>query len=293
MFVDKYIKEPFEYAMSDWKKIFVGGVLGIIGILPFNLFSAVMDGFNHRFGTSAPSISSLTPIIALFIVASLFTIIISIILTGYYIKVSKHTLNSINILPEWENFGALIKDGFIYYIAMLILALIVVGIPVVLMAILFVATGWVSIANPQYLAGMPNSSVIAGIFLFIAILFILFIILAIYTPLATVNFAKKGFEGVFEFKQIFKLMSVKYIILLILLWIIFLIIQIILNLPATILSIWYILSPNFIVLYSSAVLSAIIKGFLSFFLGVVFYKSISNYYVDRINEIISKKEEII
>jgi hypothetical protein len=30
MFIERYFKEPIKYAISDWKKIFVGGVFGLI-----------------------------------------------------------------------------------------------------------------------------------------------------------------------------------------------------------------------------------------------------------------------
>ncbi|WP_292460101.1 DUF4013 domain-containing protein [Methanothermococcus sp.] len=280
---ERYIKEPFKYATSDWKKIFVGGVLNIIAILPLELLSAMIGVISYsgsRFGTYTPSIEGLTTMIAIFVVLSLFTIIISIILMGYYITISKNTIESIDTLPEWENFGTFIKNGFLYYVALLIFGFVVIGLPIILMSALLFIPVYNHISNYH-----PNMNIIIGLLLFILVICILAILAILYIPLATVNFAKKGFEGFFEFKYILKLISLKYIVLLILLWLIFVVISALINLPAMVLSILSELSYNTTMLYISKVLYAITGGFTSFFLSVIYYRSISNYYVDKLKKL--------
>ena len=286
MFVKRYIKEPFKYAMSDWKKIFVGGVFGIIGYLPLN----TLNIFLYSMGDSLNMDASHLPIIlisfAIKIFAILLLLIISIIQMGYYIKISKNTVESINILPEWENFRALIKNGLMYYIASTILGLGVIGISISIMALvgaLIVAIILLVIGNA---ITMTTMLIVGGYgILCIFILIILSILVSIYTPLAMVNLAKKGFMGFFEFKYILKLISFEYILMLIVLGIVLIIILIITNIPYIILTSMPESYNNMLLLYLSEMINTITTGFITFFLAVIFYKAVSNYYVDRIKRI--------
>ena len=46
MFIERYFKEPIKYAISDWKKIFVGGVFGLIFYISIDLLSLILPDFS-------------------------------------------------------------------------------------------------------------------------------------------------------------------------------------------------------------------------------------------------------
>ncbi|MBW9222646.1 DUF4013 domain-containing protein [Methanothermococcus sp. SCGC AD-155-C09] len=249
-FLEKYLKEPFKYATSDWIKVSIGISL-LFFIMLISLALALLLG----------------PFAAIF--TFIPVLIVSILLTGYYIGVIKNTLNGIDSLPNWSNFMEFIKDGILYYIAVTILSL-VVYLPLILLIIvgIFFTGGF-----ENYLTSGDLSSIITTpliIFAMLSILYILIvsIVLMIYIPLATVNFAKKGFFGFFEFFDILKKVSIRYILILILYFVIYIIVDIILGIIS-------------IIPIIGVFTYVIGMGALSFLWGVAAYRAIAKYYLDK------------
>ena len=111
MFVEKYIKEPIKYAMSDWKKIFVGGVFGMMYILPSQVLSVILQANNYiqnlesSAGFNSPIMLRLLGVYALIM---LLSIIFGSLQYGYYMKLAKNTVESYD--TQLQN-G---KDGMTY-----------------------------------------------------------------------------------------------------------------------------------------------------------------------------------
>ena len=98
-FLEKYLKEPFDYATSDLTKILIGSlILSFIQILLILIMGH--SSVNHP---------------------SLYSIFLLNIRWGYCIGVVKNTLKGMDTLPDWSNFIEIIVDGFIGITAFLIL----------------------------------------------------------------------------------------------------------------------------------------------------------------------------
>jgi hypothetical protein len=278
MFVEKYIIGPFKYAMSDWKKIFVGGVLGLIYILPSQLLNAILqtDNYIHSLESTTPDYSIVLTIFGAFGLIILASIIFGSLQFGYYMSIARNTVKfDDNQLPEWENWKELFKDGILYYIGSMLLAL-VIFIPFILLISI--------IGYGIYLAvGIPG--LIIYIFLAIAIYMLLSLIYLFYLYLASINYANTDFMGFFEFKKILNLMSVKYIVLVIILFIINFIIAMLISIPSIVLNVVSVLSgDNIALLVISAVVNSILASFVGFFMMVFIFRSISIYYKEKTSE---------
>ncbi|HIP17276.1 MAG TPA: DUF4013 domain-containing protein [Methanothermococcus okinawensis] len=251
-FIEKYLKEPFRYATSDWIKILIGSLLSFFSALVTLLSTSLL----------APS----AIIFMLIIFFMLISLVIDIILLGYYIGVAKNTLKGVDTLPNWSNFIEFIKDGILYYIAMIIV-LLMIYLPAILLTVgIFSAVGG---GFGNHLAFNNSISmyllVVIGIVLYIIVASIAFIL---YFPLATVNFAKKGFSGFFEFFNILKKISLEYILILILYFI--------LNV------ITYFILTIILIIPIVGILIYITCGMiLTFLLGVAAIRAISKYYLEK------------
>ncbi|ACV24075.1 DUF4013 domain-containing protein [Methanocaldococcus fervens] len=278
---EDYIIESFKYAFSDIKKGIVGGLLLSISEVFSILFSVFMIATDVS--SNIPNFEILTSLLTVMAVGFLISLIIGFIIDGYYVRVMKTTVEGFNNLPEWNNFADLFVKGILYVIGSLILAVVFLIVPIIL---LFVSILLATQSNSIGLAFLIISFVIFGILL-IALIF--------YLPLAEVNFSVKGFLGFFEFKKIFKLMSVKYVLLVIVVTIIVLIIGLIASAPFMLMEI--LTNPN--VPHHNAVIpptllaiqliSAIVSGFIGFFMSLFSKRAIALYYKDNIEE---EKEEL-
>ncbi|WP_421078084.1 DUF4013 domain-containing protein [Methanothermococcus sp. Ax23] len=279
MFVEKYIKEPFKYAMSDWKKIFVGGVFGLMYMLPSQVFDAMLRANNHvqNMESSASfDYSILLGLLGVFALIIFLSIIFGSLQYGYYMKLAKNTVESYDTqLPEWEGWYDLFKKGIMFYIGSLLLALIVF-LPFIIIASI--------IGYGIYLIGIPLLLIIyffavLGAYLLIALLYMF------YFYLASVNFANVGFKGFFEFKKIISLLSLKYVLLVIVLIIIMMALSFIASLPGLFMGVGAALSDNnVILLIISAVINSVLLSFIGFFTSVALYRSISTYYKEKMQE---------
>ncbi|WP_018153454.1 MULTISPECIES: DUF4013 domain-containing protein [Methanothermococcus] len=201
MFSEKYIKEPLNYAYSDLKKIFVGGVLELLSMagMIFGFFLIIMGvmpympGFHMpmTFGTAFSGIGVLFGLVSL-----VLGVIFSVFVNGYYMKVIQKTLNNEDILPEWDNFKELFVKGLLYIIGALLLSMLF-SIPYVILELVGV------VYNIDSLAFILFSNLVSLIILILSILVI---------PLAIINFvAKDRFLGFFQFKEIISKISFEYV----------------------------------------------------------------------------------
>jgi len=194
------------------------------------------------------------------------------IVLGYYIGVIKNTLEGLNTLPNWSNFGEIVKDGILYFLALFILT-ILVFFPAILIS---------TIGSSLTIGGDISYLTVAGdisylytyllsSFLLLTVVLIYMImattILWVYLPLATVNFAKKGFFGFFEVVDILKKkISLGYITILILYSIVYftvvLILWVIGIIPVIGTAISNVYFYIFSVIYSIAFFRAVTKYFM-------------------------------
>lgn len=206
----------------------------------------------------------------------LIALIIGFILDGYYVRVMKTTVENYDVLPDWDDIAELLKRGFLYWIGNIILSIIFMIVP-----ILFIIFGVFLIFLP--LVGI----VFIGIgFL---LLFVSTIALLIYEGLAEVNYSVKGFSGFFEFKEIFRMINLNYIILLIIVGVIVIVINFVVQLPFILLKIFAISPARYSTFSSSEtivdVISAVISAFVGFYTAVFAKRAIALYYKDRVEEL--------
>ena len=289
MFIERYFKEPIKYAISDWKKIFVGGTFGLIFYISTDLLSLILPDFSLFY-----QLSTMEQIIAVILgILALLGLILLIIQTGYFIKIAKNTIEGDDNLPKWENFKDLFLKGIKYAVGMILLGIIIFAIPTIVLGI----------GIYLYIPFIQNLSGVSGIifnlppigvpeplvwitFIFAILLYIVgFVIYTLYEPLATVNFAKKGFRGFFEFNYILKLMSLEYLLLVITYNVgIFIIISAIGVVFTIFRFIFDMVLPNIVIYETLGIIWDSMSAFISFFIYVIFYKSFSNYYVDKIDK---------
>ena len=278
MFVEKYIKEPIKYAMSDWKKIFVGGVFGLMYILPSQVLSAILQANNHiqNLESSAGfNDSIMLRLLGVYALIMLLSVIFGSLQYGYYMKLAKNTVESYNtLLPEWEGWYDIFKKGILFYIGSILLALIVF-VPFIILASMIGYGIWL-------VGGIP---ILIIYFFAVLVAYLLITLLYMfYFYLASVNFANVGFKGFFEFKKVIELMSLKYLALVILMGIFVIAMTFIASLPGMIMKFIGVMAHNTPILIISAIITSILMSFAGFFASVVLYRSISTYYKERIQE---------
>lgn len=282
--LENYLSNSFKYVFSDTKKGLIGGLLssisGAIGAVFGIIFSIFLIHYinpneviwvDYNFLLSSLSVASFGFLIAL---------IVGFIIDGYYVRVMKTTVENYNILPDWDNIVDLLKRGFVYFVGEIILSIIFAIIPV-----LFIVLGMFLMA----LSGILGAIFMGFGFL---LLFILTIAYLIYKGLAEVNYSIKGFSGFFEFREIFRMINLDYIILIIVVGVIVMIVNFIVQLPLILLKI-FALPPVKYSTFSSLemivdVISAIVSAFVGFYTAVFEKRAIALFYKDRIKELENK-----
>ncbi|MBW9223401.1 DUF4013 domain-containing protein [Methanothermococcus sp. SCGC AD-155-E23] len=257
-FIEKYLIEPFEYVSSDWSKVLIGILLSILPMV----ISII------AFITLYAQLNLLLPLF-LWGIVILLSLLVSIILAGYYIGVIRNTLEGLDTLPDWSNIVRILIDGLLYIVAGLIL-LLIACLPAILLFIIGVYP--ILATSGSYTTYSDLWSVITLISTIIILLFlygvIAIIVLWIYLPLATVNFAKKGFFGFFEVVEILKRFSLEYLGILVL----YLVIKCIVGLILWIIAVIPIIGELIFYMFSSA---------LSFILEIMFFRAVAKYYLER------------
>ena len=290
-FIEKYLVGPFKYATSDRLKVLIGGSL-----LFFNI---VVDWI----------LSILLGPLSLILIPGI-TLIFTAIIVGYCIEVTKNTLKGLDTLPDWSNYTEILKDGVLYIAALLILNL-VVYLPVTLLLIMGSFdtlgglighySGGILIDGVLYLVILFISnlvvylpitllltvglfSTLGGLTGYLAYLLPLYMLvaliaLAIYIPLATVNFTKKGFFGFFKVSDVLKKVSLEYIgvLLYTVLGIVAVIISIITALEIS--------SPLLYLIYPLGVLfllfAVLVISIVDFILWVMSFRAVAKYCLER------------
>ena len=272
-FLEKYLIEPFKYATSDWLKVLI--VILLLGIPIVIISISLIAYIKLNFSTFILTLG----------MGLLFFIITSMAITGYYIGVVKNTLKGLDTLPDWSNFIEILKDGVLYVVAVFILNLVVYLPAILLLIIGIFFTG--TIVTVDSFEHSDLWTIITSLLLYILVLLlymlVVSIVLAIYIPLATVNFAKKGFFGFFKFSDVLKKISLEYILILLLYFLINFILNFILQTTIKIINI--IVSMIDIFIYIIAVLIYIVCGtVISFILEIMSYRAVTKYYIERERE---------
>ncbi|HIP90761.1 MAG TPA: DUF4013 domain-containing protein [Methanothermococcus okinawensis] len=255
-FIEKYVVEPLRYAFSDGWKLLIG-----ILLLVFNNIITIF--LYLMFIETSPYIS---------IVISLINFFVSIVILGYYIGVIKNTLKGLDILPDWSNLGEIVKDGILYIFALIILYTLAFLPAILILKVGSSLTigGDVSFSSSYY---SNLSTIFASIFLLLTVV-LSYVVMAVtvlwvYTPLATVNFAKKGFSGFFEIRDILKKkISLDYIVILVLYSIIYWIIGLLLGIFG-------------IIPIIGTAISLVYFYMFYFIFSIVFFRAVSKYYLKK------------
>lgn len=280
--LDKYIKEPFNYVVQgDKNKVIIGILLYFISILPLNFVTTIYQLINEN----NININEYYYVIGgiILIILAIISAVINCIVSGYFLKVIDKTLNYGEKLPEWSDFLKLFIDGLFYLIGLFILYplffIIILSIGGLIFGVNYLLYG---ISEPLGL-----SLLLIFISLFLLVLFLLIVCFGIYVPLATVNYVKNGFWGLFDFKKVINLISIDYILIIIIFWIIFAIIGLLFQIPSIIVSIISVFLGHNIILYLIYdILYSLATSITSFIFGVVLYRAISKYIIDNCNELL-------
>ena len=272
-FIEKYLIEPFKYATSDWLKVLV--VILLLSIPMVVIFLSFIAYMKLDFFTFILTLG----------IGLLLLIIVSIPITGYYIGVVKNTLKGFDTLPDWSNFVEILKDGILYIVALFILVLLAY-LPVILLLIIGIFfTGTIATAD-SFVHGNPWT-IITSLLVYIVVLLLYVLVvsiaLKIYIPLATVNFAKKGFFGFFKFSDVLKKVSLEYILILLLYFVINFIFNFILE--TTINTINIIVSMMNIFIFITVIPIYIACSTVVFFIiEIMSYRAVTKYYLERERE---------
>lgn len=279
MFFERYIKDPLQFAWSDPKKIFVGGVFQLISI------GGIISGLLIMFASVIPSLLDIAPELALFtslggILAGFIVATIGVVFTafiyGYYMKVIENTLDGSFELPEWEDFKGLLSKGAHFFLGIFILQLIFGIISLIITAPFVILL----------LLNDNNSNVLLFNMFINLVSFVLSAIETLYITLATINFVdKKEFIGFFDLKEVISKISIEYVLVIVAVALVSILVVIpviiILLIPVMI----GIFTQNVFLMIAIALI-VLAMPFLQMFLTVFGYRSYSNYYL-------SKKESIL
>jgi len=260
-FLKKYITEPLRYTFSDGVKLFTGILLlvfnDIVSLLLFLLF--IKMGFS------------------IFILIVLVNLFVHIIVVGYYIAVIKNTLQGLDTPPDWSNLGEIVKDGILYAIALVILV-ILISLPAIFISMIgsFLTTGGdmsypILEGDINYLMYTYFFNLLSG-FLLLTILLIYDVLAAtilwVYVPLATVNFAEKGFPGLFEVVGVLRKISLDYIVMLVIYFTVYFTVALIL---------WII----GVVPVIGTAISTVYSRIFYFVFFTTFFRAVAKYYMEK------------
>lgn len=137
-------------------------------------------------------------LIAILMSVFAFLILPALILQGYLVAIVRRVMNQDNEpLPEWSDWGKLLKDGFFVFVGVLVWTL---PFLIVLMIGIAMTIGFGSMSNENLAAAGASS---AG--LLVACLGILFVIALLFvTPALYIQYAiKDEFGALFRFSEIF------------------------------------------------------------------------------------------
>jgi len=268
-----YLRDAIDYTKSDIKNFVIGWIL-------LSLACFLMSMAKYTAGWE----------VCLILILIIVTFLIQ---CGYYIKIMKETLNGSNKLPNWNNYSKLLIDGLLYSIGALIL--------------LFISLIPMFVGGALYLVGLhflvktfsSIFEVIMDIGAWMTILGFVFgyLVFLVYLPISTANSRNKGFFGFFEFKKLFKVMNLKYIVLVIVVYILTSLIYLIVYFIIVfgIMVALYLTYGSFEMIYIKievekdylligliAFISSIIFGVSTLFCMILYHRIFANYYKEKV-----------
>ncbi|MBP2143123.1 hypothetical protein J2127_000264 [Methanococcus voltae] len=229
-FGDDYIINPLKYAISNIKALLIFAILEFIPLAMFLIMLVtIVTPFISKSAVDMGQMSPESFVMLMFSLGVGFVIflffgiiidlIISIFLNGYIMKILSTTIQGEQKLPDWENWKELFSKGFVFFIGSVILSIVFFLLNLGFEIIDYMGT---------FLLAYSDIGIFA-LFVSLIVLFfklILSIIQAIYTPLALSNYAHtEEFKAFFEVKKIVKMMSLKWLAILIVATIVALIIE--------------------------------------------------------------------
>ncbi len=135
-----------------------------------------------------------------------FLILPALILQGYLVKVIRHVMNgNWNGLPEWDDWGELLKDGFFVTVAQIVYTL-----PFILLMIIGGAAtgGMASVTGSDDLAAVAATG---GGLLLLCLVVLFAVALLFLTPAILIQYAiKDDFSACFRFGEVFDIIPQPY-----------------------------------------------------------------------------------
>ena len=271
-----YLRDAIDYTKSDIKNFVIGWIL-----LSLTWFLISMAEYLTGWGEY---------------LILMIIIVTFLIQCGYYIKIMKETLNGSNKLPNWDNCSKLLMDGLLYGIGALILLFIslipmFVGVALYIVGLHFLVKTFSSIFEVVMDVGVW-ATILGFIFGYLVFL--------IYLPISTVNFANKGFFGFFEFKNLFKMINLKYIVLAIVVYVLTSLVYFIVYLIIVfgIMIALYLIYGSFEMVYIKigvekdylligliAFISSVIFGVSTLILYILYHRIFANYYRNTMEKV--------
>lgn len=172
-----------------------------------------------------------------------FLIVPTLILQGYVIKIIRQVMNGAwDGLPEWDDWGKLLRDGFF-----LTVAEIVYTLPFIILMGIGIATtgGLASLTGSESAAGLIATTGGLGM---LCLIFIFIVVLLLLTPAIIIQYAiKDDFGALFRFSEVFAIIRANMADILIV-FLVSVVVSMVLMLLIGVLSITVILIPLAILL---------------------------------------------
>lgn len=193
MNVGEIVGDAVRYPLSDWKKLLIYGIIGLFTT------TAVFRGFIALNGITN---------IALIVLLVTIELVVSIIFTGYFLRIIKSSLLGNKKLPEFNSGLEMFTDGIKVF-----LVGIVYIIPIIFLVLVFAllsSSPLEIIVHQTIINGFNPGNVIvvlvglgAGIGVFIAILYMIIILPIFMVSIANIADNNDELGAAFKFNEIF------------------------------------------------------------------------------------------
>ncbi|ABR55564.1 conserved hypothetical protein [Methanococcus vannielii SB] len=273
MFFKNYVTEPLKYGLTDSSKIVKGGLLYGIGMVL--MYSSIFAIFYPLIGQLVPLNFPYNSgiIMTIGFLIGLISLILMIVVSGYFLNIIKKSINKSENLPDWNNYYGLFKTGFVFFIG-----------------VMFISIAFTIIQQLiNYLIGYTgtNEGILIAISIFISIF------QSLYIPIASISYAHKGdFYAFFDMPYILKKMSLEYLAVFIVVMIVTTIITLVPTAIVILIAVFAIIFIYGSIAYSTELVLAsgfiggplmIILSILYFYSGVYSYRAFTNYFISKID----------
>ncbi|ADZ09854.1 hypothetical protein Metbo_1627 [Methanobacterium lacus] len=189
MSIGEITKDALRYPFSDWKKILVLGIFGVIATLSIN----ELIGTVYLFFDSSASVS-----IVVLTIIGLLSIFIE---RGYQFRILKSSLNGMVELPKFNSWMSMLKDGFklsivtiVYLIPFVLIYLVLKGPFVAILQLIF--------KSPIKMSFFTTVGILHLMEFFILFLFINIILIMFMISIANMANNNGKLSAAFKFRQI-------------------------------------------------------------------------------------------